>query len=120
MALGDAVSAPLLGYALYRTLSTALSYGEWVAAGCPTEQGALAQAAEQSRARVLESLARLPVLQDERGLLLDELSPPALRCEACGVELEGARVERSWLLPQHALPGQDRPCAGAYAKGSTP
>jgi hypothetical protein len=67
-----------LSFSVYRTLCTSLSFSEWVALGGPTDRAALAQAAEQSRQRVLESLSRLPVIQDDRGLYLDEAAQTAL------------------------------------------
>lgn len=67
-----------LSYKAFMTLGTTLSFAEWVALGGPTDRAALDQAAEQSRQRVLESLARLPVIQDDRGLYLDEAVCTAL------------------------------------------
>lgn len=109
-----------LSYGAFLTLCTALSYNEWVSAGSPTDRAELARVAEQGRQRVLESVGKLPVLQDEHGLYLDELSPPTRRCETCGGTLEAVRVERLWLLPPHALPEPGGPCMGAYAAGSEP
>lgn len=76
-----------LSFSVYRTLCTSLSFSEWVALGGPTDRAALAQAAEQSRQRVLESLAKLPVIQDDRGLYLDEALQTAL--VVCAEPAEG-------------------------------
>jgi hypothetical protein len=67
-----------LSYKAFLALGTSLCFAEWVALGGPTDRAALAQAAEQSRQRVLESLAKLPVIQDDRGLYLDEAAQTAL------------------------------------------
>lgn len=67
-----------LSFSTFRRLATSLSFGEWAALGGPTDLNVLAEAAEKSRQRVLESLARLPPIQDDRGLYLDEAVCTAL------------------------------------------
>jgi hypothetical protein len=52
--------------------STGLSYGRWVELGCPTDPDVLRAEADKQRERVLESLAKLPAIQDELGRHLDE------------------------------------------------
>lgn len=107
-----------LSYGAFLALCTTVSYNEWLTAGSPTDRTELAKVGEQGRLRVQESLGKLPVLQDERGVHLDELSPPSRRCETCGSALETTRVERTWMLPPHLVPEQTTPCMGAYAQGS--
>jgi hypothetical protein len=64
-------------YEAFVASKTALSYGEWVGAGCPLERAVLEHWARRGRERVWQSLAKLPPLQDDRGIHLDEIAPAA-------------------------------------------
>lgn len=118
--MADPVNRSRETYDKLRDPAPPLAYGEWVEAGCPTGGAALAAEAERSRRRVLESLARLPALQDELGRHSDELSAPARRCGVCGGLLEAVRVETAWVLPLHAGPEQHETCRGTYSPGDAP
>jgi hypothetical protein len=107
-----------------RLPGSSLSYGRWVELGCPTDRAVLQAEAEHQRARVVESLARLPPIQDDLGRHLDERPAGAVgverRCAGCEAVLSTELYGGAWVLPQHGHPLRERICEGSRTEGAAP